>query len=64
MLEDRVRIKEGKPQLYGSQLSGNPLCFDPIEDEAHVDERRRSIGLEPLADYAKRFGLAYTPKGK
>lgn len=64
MLEDRVRIREGKPQLYGSQLSGDPLRFDPIEDEARVDERRRSIGLEPLADYAKRFGLTYTPKGK
>lgn len=64
MLEDRVRLGEGKPQLYGSQLSGDPLRFDPIEDEARVDERRRSIGLEPLADYARRFGLTYTPKGK
>lgn len=64
MLEDRVRTREGKPQLYGSQLGGDPLRFDPIEDEAQVDERRRSIGLEPLADYARRFGLTYTPKGK
>jgi len=61
MLEDRVRLGEGKPQLYGSQLSGDPLRFDPIEDEANVDERRRSIGLEPLADYARHFGLTYTP---
>ena len=62
LLEDRVRIADGKPQLYGSQLGGNPLRFDPIEDEAHVDERRRSIGLEPLAEYAKHFGLTYTPR--
>lgn len=62
LLEDRVLVADGKAQRYGSQLSGNPLRFDPIEDEAHVDERRRSIGLEPLADYAKRFGLSYTPK--
>jgi hypothetical protein len=62
LLEDRVRVADGKPQLYGSQLGGDPLHFEPIEDEAHVDERRRSIGLEPLADYAKHFGLSYTPK--
>lgn len=62
LLEDRLLVADGKPQRYGSQLSTNPLRFDPIEDEAHVDERRRSIGLEPLADYAKRFGLTYTPK--
>lgn len=34
----------------------------PIEDEAQVDARRRSIGMEPLADYAKRFGLDYVSK--
>lgn len=59
MLEDRVRVAEGKPQLYGTQVGGTPLRFDPIEDAAHVDERRRSVGLEPMADYAKRFGLTY-----
>lgn len=62
MLEDRVRLADGKPQLYGSQLKSDPLGFEPIEDEEHVDERRRSIGLEPLADYAKNFGLTYTRK--
>lgn len=59
MLEDRVRIADGKAQLYGTQLGGAPLRFDPIEDAAHVDERRRSVGLEPMADYAKHFGLTY-----
>lgn len=61
MLEDRVRIADGKPQLYGSQVSTHPARFSPIEDEAHVDQRRRSIGLEPLADYARRFGFTYSP---
>lgn len=62
MLEDRVRIADGKPQLYGSQVHTNPLRLAPIEDEAQVDARRRSIGMEPLADYAKRFGLDYVSK--
>jgi hypothetical protein len=61
LLEDRVRVSDGKPQLYGTQLTGDPLRFAPIEDEARVDERRRSVGLPPLADYAKMFGLSYAP---
>jgi len=61
LLEDRVRVSDGKPQLYGSQLNGDPMRFAPIEDEAHVDERRRSVGLPPLAEYAKMFGLSYKP---
>lgn len=60
LLEDRVRVHEGKPQLYGSQLSGSPPRFAPIEDEANVDERRRQLGMEPLSEYAKRFGLTYS----
>jgi hypothetical protein len=59
MLEDRVRVADGKPQLYGTQLANNPLRFQPIEDEAHVDERRAGVGLPPLAEYAKMFGLSY-----
>jgi len=59
MLEDRVRLADGKKQLYGTQLSGNPPRFDPIEDEARVDARRAAIGLPPLAEYAKMFGVSY-----
>jgi hypothetical protein len=61
LLEDRVRVADGKPQLYGTQLRDDPLRFAPIEDEANVDARRRGIGLGPLAGYAKLFGLTYTP---
>ncbi|TPG63089.1 hypothetical protein EAH73_17495 [Hymenobacter nivis] len=66
LLEDRVLMGQGKPQIYGSQLTANmdtkKYQFYAIEDEAHVDERRAAMGLEPLADYAKRFGLDYQPK--
>lgn len=65
LVEDRVLTFQDKPQLYGSQYrynnsTGKPEFF-PIADEAHVDERRTSMGLEPLADYAKGFGLDYKP---
>ena len=60
LLEDRVRMLDGEKQVYGSQLmrgeDGKPTLW-PVEDEAHVDERRAGVGLEPLADYLKRFGL-------
>jgi hypothetical protein len=66
LLQDRVLIGQGKPQIYGSQLTSNmdtrKYEFYPIEDEAHVDERRATVGLGPLAEYAKHFGLEYTPK--
>jgi hypothetical protein len=35
------------------------LQLEPIEDESNVDERRAKMGLGPLADYLKRFGIEY-----
>lgn len=55
LLEDRVRVNQGKPQLYGSQLKdskdGKSLVFDPIDDVEHFDARRASVGLQPLPLY-------------
>ena len=63
LVEDRVLTFQDKPQLYGSQYRYNATTgrpeFLPIADEAHVDERRASMGLGPLADYARGFGLDY-----
>jgi hypothetical protein len=56
-LTDRVRLKEGKKQLYGTQMHqvDGKMVPQPIEDEAHVDQRRKEAGLGPLADYLKFF---------
>ncbi len=63
LLEDRILTREGKPQIYGSQIAVDKVTrkngFHPIEDEANVDKRRASIGLGPLSEYAKRFGFVY-----
>lgn len=65
MLEDRILMREKKKQIYGTQLQADPhtgeLQLYPIEDEINVDKRRAEIGLEPIADYVKHFGLDYTP---
>jgi hypothetical protein len=54
---DRVLMNEGKKQVYGSQLQvidGRTVDY-PIDDMAGVDGRRAAMGLEPYAQYRKRF---------
>jgi len=68
LLQDRVLARNKKPQIYGNQLSvppggGNPVA-DPIADPNCVDVRRKSVGLEPLADYLIRYGIVYKAEGK
>ena len=67
LLQDRVLARSRKPQIYGSQLSLSPTTgartVDPIEDEACVDVRRESVGLGPLADYVKQYGVVYRRVG-
>ena len=62
MLEDRILMHEGKKQLYGTQIfsdeEGN-LKVWPIDDPKLVDTRRASVGLTPMSDYLKNFGLEY-----
>jgi hypothetical protein len=52
-LEDRIRVFEGRGQLYGTQFEpdaeGNSVP-SLIEDPEHLEERRRTVGLRPLAD--------------
>ena len=53
-LEDRVRVHEGRPQLYGTQFHTDErgeLVPRPIEDPGRLDERRAAAGLQPLAEY-------------
>ncbi|HWO26417.1 MAG TPA: DUF6624 domain-containing protein [Kofleriaceae bacterium] len=56
-LYDRVAVAEDKPQRYGTQFKdGKP---QPIEDEANVDARRKAIGLNTMAEYAKDMERMY-----
>jgi len=66
-LTDRIRIFDGKPQVYGTQGQSNADGFlipFPIEDEEHVDERRKAIGLEPIAEYFKNMNESYKTGAK
>jgi hypothetical protein len=61
LLTDRVLVRSGQPQRYGSSFSmvDGRLVADPIEDEQNVDARRAEIGLPPMADYAVLLADAY-----
>jgi hypothetical protein len=51
MLEDRIRMFEGRPQVYGTQLEADDegrLRPYWIEEPSSVSERRRRVGLGPL----------------
>ncbi len=57
-LLDRVAHNAGKPQTYGTQGRcvgpGNWQPFDVV-DPAALDARRRSVGLDPIAEYRSHF---------
>jgi len=61
---DRIRVNEGKPQIYGTQFkeANGEMVPEPIEDEQHVDERRAKAGLGPLAEYKEMMKQMYQPR--
>jgi hypothetical protein len=67
-LEDRILMRQGKDQIYGTQVIINQKTgaqeIWPIRDEATLDERRKKLGMESMTDYAKHFGIEYPPKRK
>lgn len=65
LLQDRILMRQEKKQIYGSQVIINQTTgapeFHPIEDEKNVNSRRKKVGLEPIEEYAKHFGIDYKP---
>jgi len=66
LLEDRINMREGKKQIYGSQSftdkQTGQLYFYPIAEPDHLDERRKSMGLVPMQEYAKLLNTAWNLK--
>ncbi len=67
---DRVRLEQGKKQLYGTQIQPvkdpvtgyltDKAVIAPIEDEKNVNKRRAKVGLGTIEQEAKEFGIKYT----
>lgn len=63
LLEDRVALRSGEKQIYGSQV-GKVEGFDemtvlPLLDPANVDKRRATVSLGTLKEYCNRFGFEW-----
>ncbi len=51
IIDDRIRVYEGRPQRYGTQLRNGPNGLEPhpLEDGSRVNSMRMQAGLPPLA---------------
>ncbi len=66
LMEDRILMIDGKPQIYGSQISqdrenGGWKIYDLANPET-VDKRRAEIGMEPLSEYVSRWNIEFNIK--
>jgi hypothetical protein len=63
LLEDRVAMRHKQPQIYGSQIFSDTatkkMYVYPVIDPDHLDERRKSMGLQPMADYMPNFNMTW-----
>lgn len=62
LLEDRVALGQGKKQIYGSQIGTDDegkQYVQPLMDPDHVDERRASMGMGPLANYVRTWQIEW-----
>ena len=63
MLNDRVLMEEGKPQVYGTQIKmaatfdGEDMAMQlylwPVENPDALASLRRSVGLSPIEEYLR-----------
>ena len=59
-LADRIAINQGKAQVYGTQvlMSGNTKIKPCIAPDK-LNNRRKSVGLEPIEDYLKKCNAVF-----
>ena len=62
-LIDRVRVANGLPQVYGTQIGPGPdgdlAPRTPVEDPVNVDARRAEAGLGTLEEYYDEIREAF-----
>jgi len=62
-LEDRIALRKGEKQIYGSQIAPDPETGEyiilPLIDPENIDKRRAEDGLSKFQDYISGFGLTW-----
>lgn len=63
LLEDRVSLRQGKRQIYGSQigrdLETGEYYVSPLIEPEKVNERRAEVGLGTIEDYIKNWNMTW-----
>jgi hypothetical protein len=62
LLIDRTNLRQGKNQIYGSQIYRNEdgsFYVKNLEDPSHVNKRREEVGLGPIQDYVKNWNIIW-----
>lgn len=63
LLEDRVALRKGEKQIYGSQIGRNKKTGEyyvlPLIDPDNVDKRRAEVGLGAIQDYISNWGITW-----
>jgi hypothetical protein len=63
LMEDRMLMDKGEKQKFGSQVhkknGSDKWALYPIEDPQNVNKRRAQVGLDPIEEYLKHFGIDY-----
>ena len=62
-LEDRVALRQGQKQIYGSQIwvdqETGEYYVSPLIDPDNVDKRRSEVGLNSLQEYISHWRLIW-----
>lgn len=67
LLIDRVNLREGKEQIYGSQIYRNEegsFYVKDLQEPEYVNQRRKEVGLGPIEEYVERWGIEWTIEQK
>lgn len=66
MIKDRMLMAQGKPQVYGTQVSmekNRKWKLHDIADPEYVNQRRKEVGLVPIEKYLSHFKVSFdTPQ--
>lgn len=63
LLEDRVALRKGEKQIYGSQVGRDQETGEyyvlPLIDPDNVDKRRAEVELGSIQDYISKWGMTW-----